>query len=367
MKKQDYLTKKGFIVPVLLGVIALIVIGSGVYFYKNEKVKKEKNVNNTEIINENKNENEKTENSQNSPQPNLKTFTVGNLEFSYPDNLTLSKKGETTALEHSISWVHENRCAFTAEDKKILDNLEDFTLNFSLINKNISDAMKSNTPPYDPKNDIEKFSVGSLNGYKVHYNFEACGINQYYFKVSDEKTLLISRPFHVQSAPQQRLSELDKINGFISSQQEEKIFNDILLSVKGLENQETMTIKVYFGDTIDAQSCHTPSYIERIIPKTTAVARAAIEELLKGPTDAEKLQDYWTGLRPGISIKSISIENGVAYLDLSSTLSLNDSNKGTCGATIVIKQIENTLKQFSTIKSVVIKVNGQPAENSIDP
>ena len=133
-------------------------------------------------------------------------------------------------------------------------------------------------------------------------------------------------------------------------------------------NPETMTVKVYFGDTIDAQSCNTPSYVERVIPKTIAVARASIEELLKGPTEAEKLQDYWTGLRSGIKINSIYIENEVAYLDLltSGSSSLNDPNKGACGAILTLKQIENTLKQFPTVKNAIITTNGGSVD-SINP
>lgn len=35
---KNNLTQKGFIVPVLLGVIAILIIGGGVYIYKNKKV-----------------------------------------------------------------------------------------------------------------------------------------------------------------------------------------------------------------------------------------------------------------------------------------------------------------------------------------
>ncbi len=51
MKNQN----KGFIVPVILGIIALLAIGSGVYFYKNKKIEPPVPIDNSEQISETQN------------------------------------------------------------------------------------------------------------------------------------------------------------------------------------------------------------------------------------------------------------------------------------------------------------------------
>lgn len=369
---KNNLNQKGFIVPMLIVIIALLVIGGGVYFYKNKKVEAPVVVNESENVGLD-NQQEVVPIDTTVKNTNTKSFKLGTLEFSYPSILTLSKTGETTSLNHSIPYRHQFGCDFKGDTVTMLNDVNDFSASFKILNKDLLSSVKLSIGDNSLTQAImgeSSYKVGSLIGYKIQRGVEGCGTFEYYFPISANETLNISQGMHAQTLGQMGgPTTLDKIPEFITYTQEEQIFKDILSSVTGVNLQpETMTIKVYFGDTIDAQSCNTPSYVERIIPKTTAVARASIEELLKGPTEAEKLKDFWTGLRSGVSINSISINNGVASLDLSTpqASSLNDPNKGACGAVISIKQIENTLKQFPTIKNVLITINGGK-QDSINP
>jgi spore germination protein GerM len=54
--------------------------------------------------------------------------------------------------------------------------------------------------------------------------------------------------------------------------------------------QQTMKIKLYFPNTKhDKADCSVPVYpTVRTIPKTDAVAKAALEQLFAGPTSEEK-------------------------------------------------------------------------------
>ena len=93
------------------------------------------------------------------------------------------------------------------------------------------------------------------------------------------------------------------------------------------------------------------------MPKTEAVARAALEELLKGPTDAEKSRGYFSSINPGVKIQSLVIDgSGIARADFSSEL---ESPGGSCRVTEIRSEINFTLKQFPVIKNVIISINGE--------
>ncbi|MDD2646924.1 MAG: GerMN domain-containing protein [Patescibacteria group bacterium] len=129
---------------------------------------------------------------------------------------------------------------------------------------------------------------------------------------------------------------------------------------------EAMTVKVYFNnDKLDPQvSCNKVFVVDRQVPKTEAVARAAISELLKGPTAVERTQGYYTSINPGVEIQSLTIENGVAKIDFNEQI--QNQVGGSCRVAAIRSEITETLKQFSTVKSVIISVNGD-SETSLQP
>lgn len=127
-------------------------------------------------------------------------------------------------------------------------------------------------------------------------------------------------------------------------------------------NTGNIDVKVYFNKTmIGTQSCdNIQSAVTRTIPQTLGVARVALLELLKGPTSSENLS---TSIPVGTALNKIEVRNGTAYADFNSKL---QNPGGSCNALAIRAQIEDTLKQFSTIKNVVISVNGQ-TEGILEP
>ena len=95
-----------------------------------------------------------------------------------------------------------------------------------------------------------------------------------------------------------------------------------------------------------------------------AVARAALEELLQGPTRQEILEGYFTSINPNVKIQKLTIENTVAKVDFDITLEKNVG--GSCRVTAIRNQITQTLLQFNTVKSVVISINGR-TEDILQP
>lgn len=100
------------------------------------------------------------------------------------------------------------------------------------------------------------------------------------------------------------------------------------------------------------------------MPRTVGVARAALEELLKGPTAAEQDAGYVSNINEGVKINSLTINKGVAAVDFSDELQKEVG--GACRVTAIRAQIVETLNQFSTVHKVIISVNGN-TEDILQP
>lgn len=132
--------------------------------------------------------------------------------------------------------------------------------------------------------------------------------------------------------------------------------------------QGTMTIKIYLNNSKDdpnVEDCSKVFPVNRTIPKTKAVADAAVKELFKGPTKEEEDKKYF-GYGPpetdGI-YKSINIKRGAAYVNFTNLLVTQMGTASTsCGGASFFSQVETTLKQFPSIKKVYYAIEGDADE-----
>jgi len=133
-------------------------------------------------------------------------------------------------------------------------------------------------------------------------------------------------------------------------------------------SQEFMTIKIFLSDSRFAGEpyfdCSRTIAVERQIPKTLAVGRAAIEALLRGAKQEEISQGFVSSINSGVRIQKLAIENGVAKVDVDEHLEFQVG--GSCRVTAIRAQIAETLKQFSTVDSVIISINGR-TEDILQP
>lgn len=129
---------------------------------------------------------------------------------------------------------------------------------------------------------------------------------------------------------------------------------------------ETARVKIYFSNTkLDPEvSCTKVFSVERDIMKTPSIARAALEELLKGVSANEKEKGYFSSIPEDASIQGLAVQNGTARADFSEELEKGVG--GSCRVTAIRAQITQTLKQFPTIKTVVISIGGR-TENILQP
>jgi len=144
--------------------------------------------------------------------------------------------------------------------------------------------------------------------------------------------------------------------------------DSLIVPVVFSQSHELMTVKVYFNTPKSAQAldfdCKYVEPVERKIPKTAGVAKSALEELLKGPTEKEIAAGLYTSINSGVKIQKIEIYQGTAYVDFDSQLEFQVG--GSCRVAAINSQIVETLKQFSTVKDVVISVDGR-TEDVLQP
>lgn len=132
------------------------------------------------------------------------------------------------------------------------------------------------------------------------------------------------------------------------------------------EIKPTSVVEVYFGSSSSpaGEECTFTLSAERNVTTDETLARAALEELLKGPTLLERQSGYYTSLPPEVIINSLAVNNGVALVDFSD--SLERGVGGSCRVLAIRTQIEKTLKQFPSVKEVKISINGR-TEDILQP
>ncbi|MGQ9675961.1 MAG: GerMN domain-containing protein [Chloroflexota bacterium] len=128
---------------------------------------------------------------------------------------------------------------------------------------------------------------------------------------------------------------------------------------------EQMVIRVYFNNgklAAEPETCRVVHPLERVVPKTPAVARAALEQLFVGPTTEEQALGYTSpfSARTKSILRSVNIRDGTAYVNLADIRQIIPNASTACGSAQFFAETEATLKQFSTIQRVVYAIDGRP-------
>jgi hypothetical protein len=99
----------------------------------------------------------------------------------------------------------------------------------------------------------------------------------------------------------------------------------------------------------------------RTVPKTVAVAAAAMGELVQGPTEKERTAapSIVTTIPAGTRFLGVTITDGVATVNLSHEF---EEGGGSFSVRARLGQVVYTLTQFSTVRSVAFQLDGVPVE-----
>jgi spore germination protein GerM len=127
----------------------------------------------------------------------------------------------------------------------------------------------------------------------------------------------------------------------------------------------SMRVLVYFSNdrlATDPTDCAAVFPVERSVPRTTAVATAALRELFRGPTPAEQalgFRSFFSAATAGL-LRDIRIDGGTAYVNLHDLRAELSGATSSCGAAEFQSQVSRTMLQFPTVKRIIYAIDGEP-------
>lgn len=131
------------------------------------------------------------------------------------------------------------------------------------------------------------------------------------------------------------------------------------------------------GSTSDAKRSRTEMVVcflegEKLVPVKRAdsgkgiSARAALIELLSGPTEAERDQGLASAIPAGTTLLDYSVNNGVATVNFSEEIAGVGGGSATVIA-ITDQVVETVIRNDDAVRTVNIKVAGVPASQALQP
>jgi spore germination protein GerM len=129
-------------------------------------------------------------------------------------------------------------------------------------------------------------------------------------------------------------------------------------------SRQIATVRLFFSNSEqdpDALDCGAVFPVSRELPPNPSVARRALTELLKGPTEEESVQGFYSSINEGVRLQGLDIKDGVATIDFDGTFAAGVA--GSCQVEAIRAQVTQTLVQFSSVNSVVITVAGEISES----
>jgi spore germination protein GerM len=130
-----------------------------------------------------------------------------------------------------------------------------------------------------------------------------------------------------------------------------------------------ITLRVYFNNAQRAgtdDDCAIVFERTRQVPRTEAVATAALQQLFAGPTEAERAagdRSPFSAATAGL-LKRVHIDHGTAYVDLHDLRAQLPGATSSCGAAEFGMAIERTLRQFATVRRVILAIEGDPRRHA---
>lgn len=125
-----------------------------------------------------------------------------------------------------------------------------------------------------------------------------------------------------------------------------------------LLSTETVTFNLFFPNSKKGSSrdCSLVYPVTRTIAKTSAIGRAALMALLKGPTESEKQEGAFSSFPIDVGLRSLVVNDRSANADFDSRLG---SVAGSCRVAAIRSEIAQTLLQFAGISEITVSVEGQ--------
>lgn len=121
---------------------------------------------------------------------------------------------------------------------------------------------------------------------------------------------------------------------------------------------ELQKVQLFFFDktTSETGGCTSTVRVERSVQKTPRIATAALLELINGPIFDEEHNGLFSLIPTSAWLNSLTIEEGVATVDISDDI---EKNGNACRMEGIVAQIRQTLLQFPSVKKVRLLADGR--------
>jgi len=356
---------KGFATIAILGIIlGALIIGGGAYYLGTKKEVKDngiKEVSSVESQKENNNE-EVINIKEDTKKEGMKTQVNVNAgyQIDYPSDWYV--KSSDTKIQSNGNYGYNSFVIQNTKDAVLPGS--DFGLKTDGSYINISVDTNMNYANYeefikDPKTNLpESMKVQRLA------NLEMINIGgktlQVFTGLKTSSSTIKGKLYNfIYNNKQYSLSIIS--GSETQFNKDKKVFEDMISSFKFINQEklnEEMEIILYFGNSIknpQSYDCNLVYPVKRKIPKTQAVARATLEELIKGPTKEEEKLGYYGTMPKETKINSINIKDGILFIDFSKEI---ENNFASCSGSYRLTSIGKTMTQFSSVKDIKLAVNG---------
>jgi spore germination protein GerM len=127
----------------------------------------------------------------------------------------------------------------------------------------------------------------------------------------------------------------------------------------------TMARILYFGNTEKnpgMMDCSLVFPVEREVPAVPDAAKAALQQLFAGPTEAEISEGYVSTFSADSQsiLKGVKIEGDTAYVNLIDIRPTLTAVSSSCGSSAFFAEVENTLQAVAPVTRVIYAIEGDP-------
>jgi hypothetical protein len=99
--------------------------------------------------------------------------------------------------------------------------------------------------------------------------------------------------------------------------------------------------------------------VRRLVPHTSALARASLLALLRGPAATETRSGYSSAIPSGTVLRGLSLAHGLLTVDLGSRY---QEGGGSLSMQLRVAQVAFTATQFRSVRRVAFRLDGKPVE-----
>ncbi|MBL0720070.1 GerMN domain-containing protein [Piscinibacter sp. Jin2] len=130
--------------------------------------------------------------------------------------------------------------------------------------------------------------------------------------------------------------------------------------------ESTMVLNLHFRNerlADDPENCAEVHPAQRVLPASRGVGRAALNQLFAGPSEPEQAAGFRSLFSPDTAglLRDVRIDaEGTIYVDLHDLRAQLPGVDTACGRVQFMAEVEGTLRQFRTVRRVVLALEGEP-------